>query len=65
MCSFAEEANFEKFRNFSAMHQQTETEICLLVYEVPGHRIFGGCPDADAAVKYGNKYDGNVKTKNP
>lgn len=55
----------EEFRNFSAMHQQAESKIGLLVHEEPGCRKFSGCPDADTAVKYGNKYDGNVKTKSP
>ena len=54
--------NFEKFRNFSAMHQRPSY---VLVHEVPGGRKFSGCLDADTAVKYGNKYDGNIKTKNP
>lgn len=65
MFIFSEGMNFEKFRNFSAMHQQAASEIGLLVHEEPGCRIFSGCPDADTAVKYGNKYDGNIKTKSP
>lgn len=56
--------DFEKFRNFSAMYQD-ETSECPLVHEEPGCRIFSGCLDADTAVKYGNKYGGNTKTKTP